>query len=592
MNRRNIRIVLFLFVSMILIPTSCSTTVGNGVATLSETDNAFEVFRNQINRERRREYSATYDYSALREYLVDDSDDRNALTPAEIETLQNGKTANRTILTYEEMKEDVDLYFRVLRSHWGAYYYWGGNEVFDNVRDSILERFRDSDSITKSELTNVMHESMDFIKDYHFQIGTGKEAHFISEDERYWFCYTDDVFYLDETGFYHEEEGLKWYYAGCDNESVSMERRLFSDGTLAYGLIQFAPRNGIHAEDTVMMRSGETEKAKLVSWTESTPYSEKSLSDPDFRMVRDGSFSFIQLRSFNEKWKYKLEDFQNSASDVRGSDLLVFDIRSNGGGNSRYFNNWFRSINRNDQDTKMANARRTGPLNDTSAGSEYAFQIHESQGTIQNNPEPVIILVDNNCGSSGESALRGMRTLGNSMVIGTNSIGCDSFGNVRSYVLPNSGINFVYGTDLRCFSDRMENIDGKGFLPDIWCDPADAISAVRNMFVKYGLIDPDKVDSIFDQVYGAVYRITLKKSNTDVVAGKSFGDGKKTFKVSVQVNGETVSDYTYSVDNSIGSVSTMSSGELVFKADRKGSATVTITYRGCSASFEWKNWAE
>ena len=592
MNIRNICIIIVLFVSLLLFATSCSTTAGNNVATLSETDNAFEVFRNQINKERSREYNKTYNYSELRKYLVDSYSDRNALTAAEIETLQNKKTENKLVLTYEEMKEDVDLYFRVLRSHWGSYYYWGGNEVFNKVRDSILERFEGSDKITKTELTTVLHESMSFVKDMHFQIGTGKEAHFVSEEEKYWFCYTDDVFFLDDTGFYHEEDGRKWYYAGCDNESVSIERRLFPDGTLAYGLIQFAPRNEIHAEDTVMMRSEDTEKAKIISWTESTPFSKDSLKDPDFKLVKDGSFSCIQLRSFFENWKSKLMDFQNSGSKVRGSDLLVFDIRSNGGGDSRYFNNWFKSFTGNNQDPKIADARRTGTLNETSTGRGDAYVISESQGTLQYNSKPVIILVDNNCGSSGESALNGMKTIRNSIVIGTNSAGCETFGNVRSYALPNSGINFVYGTDLRCFSSKMENIDGKGFLPDIWCDPADALFAVQNMLVKYDVSDSDKVNSFFNQIHENFMTVTLKKGMSTINSGHSFSDGKKTFRVSVQVNKTTVTDYTYSVENSIGTVKQMESGELLFKADKKGTATVTITYRGYSVSFEWKNWSE
>lgn len=585
--------VFLLFISLLLITTSCSTTGGRNEVTLSESDNAFEVFRNQINKERSREYAKIYDYRELRKYLVDSYSDRNALTAAEIETLQNKKTENKLVLTYEEMKEDVDLYFRVLRSHWGAYYYWGGNEVFDKVRDSILEKFEGSNMISKTDLTSVMHKSMNFVKDMHFQIGTGrKEAHFVSEEEKYWFCYTDDVFFLDDTGFYHEEDGRKWYFAGCDNGSVSIERRLFSDGTLAYGLIQFAPRNEIHSEDTVKLRSGDEEKTEKTIWTESTPYSSDSLKDPDFKMIKDGSYSYIQLRSFDDNWKNKLVDFQNSGSKVRGSDLLVFDIRSNGGGNSRYFSNWFESFTGNSEDPKKAKARRTGTLNETSTGSGDAYVINESQGTLQYNSKPVIILVDNNCGSSGEVALTGMKTLRNSIVIGTNSAGCETFGNVRSYALPNSGINFVYGTDLRCFSSKMENIDGKGFLPDIWCDPIEAIVAVQNMLVKYGVSDSDKVNSFFNQIYGNFMTITLNKGVSIINPGHSFSDGKKAFKVSVQVNKMTVTDYTYSVENSIGSVKQMESGELMFKADKKGTATVTITYHGYSVSFEWKNWAE
>ena len=60
--------------------------------------------------------------------------------------------------------------------------------------------------------------------------------------------------------------------------------------------------------------------------------------------------------------------------------------------------------------------------------------------------------------------------------------------------------------------------------------------------------------------------------------------------MSVTVNGKVVTDYEYSVTNSIGTVSKMVNGELTFKAATKGTSTVTITYHGATASFIWRNW--
>lgn len=582
--KSSIHLKVLILLLFLIVLTSCTTTrteVDN--TKLSETDNAFEVFKSQINSERWNEFHQDINYREIKDFLVDDRNDRNALSQAEIKTLLNGETKNKPILSYAEMEEDVDLYFRVLRSQWGAYYYWGGNEVFNEVREAIIEKYQSCETINTSDLTLTMHKALEFIKDGHFQIGTGKEAHFLQAEDIYWFFYSNDIFYLDEFGYYYDIEGQRYYYLGCDNEYVSIQRRLFADGTLAYGLVQFAPRKQIHSEDTITLSADNSEVIKTINWIESKPYSEDSLRNPDFKLLKSGATTFIQLRSFDERWKDQLVDFQSSGSKIRGTDLLLFDIRSNGGGRSKYFNDWFKAFTGSNVDDRRANARRTGALNESSSRNGESYRFSESQGTITSNSIPILVLVDNNCGSSGESALLGLRSLRNSIVIGTNSSGCATFGNVKNYVLPNSGIHFVYGTDLRCFSNHMENIDGKGFLPDIWCDPAMSVEAICNMIIKYGVVDGFDESFLFSD-------IKLRNGSTEISPGKEFSKNKSLFKMSVIVNGKVVTDYEYSVTNSIGTVSKMENGELTFKAAAKGTSTVTITYHGATASFIWRNW--
>ena len=583
-------VILLLALLFAFVICSCSST-GNAINTevLSEADNAFEVFKKQINTERWKEYSRTYNYDSLKKYLVNNSADRNALTSDEIRLLQSGKTNNKRILSYEETEQDIDLYFRVLRSHWGAYYYWGGNERFDQVKAAILNRFEGNNNIFRDDIVKAVHEEMSFIMADHFQFGSGKEARFIDKNDRYWFCYTDHVFYRDESGFYCNNEGLRYYYMGCDNETVSIERRLFRDGTLAYGLVQFAPKGNLHTEDVIRVSVDGEEKELTVSWKESTPFSPDSLRDPDFKLVKEKSLSYIQLRSFDTKWEKKLIDFQDSGSKVRGSKLIVFDIMSNGGGNSRYFNTWFENYTGNEGDAKEANGRRVGKLNNAEPKGNGAYNYRESQGTIQNSGSTVIILVDNNCGSSGEGALRGLKTLRNSMVIGSNSIGCASFGNVVNYTLPNSGIPFAYGTDLRSFSDPMENVDGKGFLPDIWCDPSHALEAVNNMLIRYNVCDEEALTKLVREILKASVKVTMEVEGDIVNVGEGFGRGRRAFRVFILADGKRVSDYEYSVKNNIGTIKKQSDGSLLLQADKAGDAVITIDYQGSSNSFRWHN---
>ena len=39
----------------------------------------------------------------------------------------------------EDALEDVDTFFRLLQTTYGAYYYFGGDEVFLPIRDAVKE---------------------------------------------------------------------------------------------------------------------------------------------------------------------------------------------------------------------------------------------------------------------------------------------------------------------------------------------------------------------------------------------------------------------------------------------------------------------
>ena len=72
---------------------------------------------------------------------------------------------------------------------------------------------------------------------------------------------------------------------------------------------------------------------------------------------------------------------------------------------------------------------------------------------IKNNI-PIIALVDNKCGSAGESMLLSLRSLENVIVIGGNSYGAQLCGNMQWYKLPNSGMNVAFG---RSNGGRLSN---------------------------------------------------------------------------------------------------------------------------------------
>ena len=119
------------------------------------------------------------------------------------------------------------------------------------------------------------------------------------------------------------------------------------------------------------------------------------------------------------------------------------------------------------------------------------------------NDIPIIVLVDDMCGSSGESMLNFLKAMDNVLVVGSNSDGFQPCGNVRGYSLPNSGIDFDCGTSLQ-FSVTTGNGDFVGYEPDVWCDPVYALEAALNLTLRYGLADLDTWQAFRNDVYAVV----------------------------------------------------------------------------------------
>ena len=78
----------------------------------------------------------------------------------------------------------------------------------------------------------------------------------------------------------------------------------------------------------------------------------------------------------------------------------------------------------------------------------------------------------------------------NVIVVGSNSYGAQLGGNAVNLSLPNSKIPCQIGTALRLFYDNT-NVDLKGYLPDIWCDPINALDYTLELLVKNGIIDQE-----------------------------------------------------------------------------------------------------
>ena len=108
-------------------------------------------------------------------------------------------------------------------------------------------------------------------------------------------------------------------------------------------------------------------------------------------------------------------------------------------------------------------------------------------------------MVDDKCGSAGETMLDAVKNMTNVLVVGSNSAGYQLGGNSVDIHLPHSQIAAEIGTQLR-FYDALKNVDGIGYEPDVWCNPQTALSASLNLIKQYGLADEAAVSAMAKQL--------------------------------------------------------------------------------------------
>ncbi len=60
-------------------------------------------------------------------------------------------------------------------------------------------------------------------------------------------------------------------------------------------------------------------------------------------------------------------------------------------------------------------------------------------------------------------------------------------------------MNVAFGRSLG-FTYKVANVDNKGYTPDIWCNPSNALKAVTNMLKKQNYISADTSKYFMEQV--------------------------------------------------------------------------------------------
>jgi len=400
-------------------------------------------------------------------------------------------------ISREDAAKDINFLFDLMKYGYAGYQHFGGDEVFLPIRNSMLERLEKMPgAITGGVLLQefLVPGLRTAIADNHFQlhdVTLGASGFGARINEEF-------VLYQGQGGFTTTIKNVAYRLVGAT---------LF--GQEVDGILPTLTREGEaafvfgHVADWGQL--GHLGPARMTVHLEAVGSGEELSLD-----VRLGSMANFG-RSDTVLYQYEAKGvpvvvnrtlsephltnsatgrFRESGRSLRGSPVIVLDLRGHSGGVPGPIISWINALTTGSSPSGRAfgtfdlesrtndNFMRTVPV--------WTKNIPEASTLPLSNESLIVVLTDNNMASVGDLIVGYLRELENVLFVGTNTRGVILTGGIKRNVLPRSNITVVFGTQLHLRPD-FSQFEGVGFLPDLWVPPTESLERVLAFIERYGL---------------------------------------------------------------------------------------------------------
>jgi hypothetical protein len=412
-------------------------------------------------------------------------------------------------ISAEKAAEDVERLFYLFNNGYSGYGYFVKVGSFDEAKAGILRELKRQPIWNGEELSSLIHEYLSFLRDRHLNIG-GQEY---GSHEDFWY---DTGFELrkDRGEYLFTSDGKEYTVVSINGESPDgyMFPSLNADGDAVFrvGVLSYSSPQPLELRS----RSGQDVRQWRITLSRSQPqYS------GIFEEKRVGGVPVVRIRSFGDHPREYIDRFLDSASRYKGVPCLIVDIRGNGGGNEEWPKQWIIRFTGRRPDRVQVFTELISETTMIGRSNSYALALHnapeldeqgyqmkveEFRGYAESIEEKditpywwpyevlgtqkipsnttLIVLMDANVYSAGEGFISYLHQVENVVIVGENSGGALTYGQMSHHRLPNSKLLVGLPTSLNVFVD-LEYREEKGFFPDLWV-PAEealnyAVAAVR-----------------------------------------------------------------------------------------------------------------
>ena len=438
--------------------------------TAEERQAEFLAFLEEINAQRRAIYEAPDPPSFDESWTPDLAALDGGFTREEMDRILTKRAA--AAVSAEQAREDVETAFLLLKHCYGAYDYFGGDQVFLPLKEAALEALPESGSVTAEELEQILAEQLaPVLVDGHFIVGSTNMW-----DSRSKYMYFVPCLYFDDAG-------------GIDPSLV--KPTIDDNGRLRLCLATLATPEEAESLPSTLTIQGTPVS---VSWTRNTELSLRGVNVFTESTVADG----IPLLTPCERDHQ--EQPISSGETYADAPILVLDMRGNDRAGDSHSDRWLTGYTGGRADRHFAWGIKFSEFNrhlyqtvgghpaDEIPGTSQWANLVSAPGQFVKRDGLTLVLQDKDTASAGETAVQNARALENTLIVGSNTKGSSLTLTNFPFYLPNSGLRLIFGIEL-CLTENGENLDGTGYPPDLWVPAVLAKIRVEDLIGYYDLAE-------------------------------------------------------------------------------------------------------
>ena len=417
-------------------------------------------------------------------------------------------------LSHALIAEEIHYFFDLLRYMYVGYQYFGGDDVFLPMRDSMLERLAGmSDPLLAQTFLHriLLPPLRGAISDNHFAI-----QNMVLFAPRHGMHMCDGVtLRRDGSAFVAEIDGAVYRIVEtalrCGRVVDGVAPTLTREGELAFAFGYFARANDPGAREMSALlenaATGERRSLLVDLRLVSTPPPPPSNKPPGALIAGrevDGVWVVENRRLMTYQGGFPDRDsFYRAGYEARGRPVVVIDIRGHGGGYIDAALPFLRALAGRAPSSGAAFMAFTRDFPSALAGLQPAPEPRQpgdlplgwrspmpfsASETIPNDAF-AIVLMDNRASSTGDMLVGYLRQLENALFVGTNTRGNVIVGGMADETwtrLPRSGLALEFGSWLTLRPD-LSQFEGVGFMPDLWVPPGESLERALAFVERYGL---------------------------------------------------------------------------------------------------------
>lgn len=371
-------------------------------------------------------------------------------------------------VTKEQASEDLSELIYLINNRYCGKEYWENQGInFDLCYDEIAGFISTSDEIYISDFCRKIYSCFNKgIVDNHFSFASPLTG-------RLGFSKQYSAYFAD---FVVEKKGSVYSVIKSGDKTVKIGSRVGGDNCFYKTL---SPRNrelflvGCRSFEAVKsIRLYIDDKPREVSVHRCRAIKKNEQSDVCMRLSTKNSVNIYRsnccdyVDGINER-----TDFIALGERHRNDRVLVLDYLSNQGGYNRITREFIKGLNDYVHCEENC-AKLISPVTENKdCFREWIIEKSQPYDTASGKFDgTLVMLINGDTASSGETAVLYARSLRNLILIGENSMGCNTFGNVASYSLRHSKITARIPNTLNLCANPDDCAEGKGFAPDFWVD--------------------------------------------------------------------------------------------------------------------------